>query len=125
MWRAIRDGAFVAEPRERAVWRASVKPSDAPAALAALGEPRRAPRWTGGGLIWFSTDPTREAAAACARRARPVPRPCRTDPRRRRAAREVDVFTPLTPALALLTRGVKQSLDPEGLFNPGRMYADL
>ena len=37
MWRAIRDGAFLAEPRERAVWRASLKPSDAPAALAALG----------------------------------------------------------------------------------------
>ena len=36
----------------------------------------------------------------------------------------VDVFAPLTPALARLTRGVKASFDPRGLFNPGRMYAD-
>jgi glycolate oxidase FAD binding subunit len=35
------------------------------------------------------------------------------------------VFSPLAPALARLTRGVKASLDPKGLFNPGRMYADL
>ena len=35
------------------------------------------------------------------------------------------MFTPLTPALARLTRGVKESLDPKGLFNPGRMYAGI
>jgi glycolate oxidase FAD binding subunit len=35
------------------------------------------------------------------------------------------VFSALSPALAKLTRGVKQSLDPRGLFNPGRMYAGI
>jgi hypothetical protein len=37
----------------------------------------------------------------------------------------LDVFEPLTPALMKLTRGVKLSFDPQGLFNPGRMYADV
>ena len=37
----------------------------------------------------------------------------------------LDVFEPLSPALMKLTRGVKASFDPQGLFNPGRMYAEL
>ena len=124
MWRAIRDGEFVAEPRERAVWRASLRPSDAAGALAALGATARASLMDhGGGTLWFSTDPT-EAAAGAARaalarfpgHAELIRAP---DDLRARA----DVFAPLSPTLATLTRGVKQSLDPRGLFNPGRMYA--
>ena len=34
----------------------------------------------------------------------------------------VDVFQPQEPALAALTRRVKESFDPLGRFNPGRMY---
>ena len=37
----------------------------------------------------------------------------------------VDVFTPLDPALQRLTRDLKASLDPRGLFNAGRMYPGL
>jgi glycolate oxidase FAD binding subunit len=33
----------------------------------------------------------------------------------------VSVFHPQPPALAALTRRVKESFDPKGLFNPGRM----
>ena len=36
-----------------------------------------------------------------------------------------EVFQPLPPALMALHRRVKQSLDPHGLFNPGRLYAGL
>ena len=39
-------------------------------------------------------------------------------------ARE-SVFTPLTPSLARIHRNLKQEFDPHGIFNPGRMYADL
>jgi glycolate oxidase FAD binding subunit len=126
MWRAIRDVEFLAEPRERAVWRASVKPSDAPAALQALGETARDSLLDhGGGLIWFSTDPTREAAAAvraALSRFSGHAELIRADEALRRGA---EVFSPLTPALARLTRGVKASLDPKNLINPGRMYADI
>jgi glycolate oxidase FAD binding subunit len=37
----------------------------------------------------------------------------------------VDVFEPLNPALASLTRRVKASFDPDGLFNFGRMFAGM
>lgn len=126
LWQAIRDGAFLAEPRERAVWRASLKPSDAPAALAALGATARDCLMDlGGGLIWFSADPTPEAARQV--RAALAGLPGHAELVRADAGlrSQVDVFTPLTPALARMTRGVKQSLDPKGLFNPGRMYASV
>jgi glycolate oxidase FAD binding subunit len=126
MWRSIRDVEFLAEPRERAVWRASLRPSDAPAALAALGATARASVMDhGGGTLWFSTDPTSESAAAVraalARflgHAELIRAPAEL-------RRQIDVFAPLSPALAKLTRGVKQSLDPRSLFNPGRMYSGI
>jgi glycolate oxidase FAD binding subunit len=34
-------------------------------------------------------------------------------------------FQPLPPALLALHRRVKTALDPDGLFNPGRMYAEV
>jgi glycolate oxidase FAD binding subunit len=36
----------------------------------------------------------------------------------------VGVFHPLAPAVAGIHRRLKQSFDPAGIFNPGRMYAD-
>ena len=33
----------------------------------------------------------------------------------------VPVFQPQSPALAALAQRVKESFDPKGLFNPGRM----
>jgi glycolate oxidase FAD binding subunit len=37
----------------------------------------------------------------------------------------VPVFQPLPPALAVLTRRVKDSFDPQHLFNRGRLYPDF
>ena len=37
----------------------------------------------------------------------------------------VDVFPPQPPALVALTRRVKAAFDPDGVFNPGRMYAGI
>lgn len=36
-----------------------------------------------------------------------------------------EVFQPLPPPLMRLHRNVKQALDPQGIFGPGRLYAEL
>ena len=126
MWRAIRDGAFLAEPRERAVWRASVRPSDAPAALASLGATALASLMDhGGGTLWFSTDPTEAAASAVRAALARFPGHAELVRAPEALRSSAAVFSPPPPALEKLTRGVKRSLDPRGLFNPGRMYAGI
>ena len=39
--------------------------------------------------------------------------------------KSVGVFTPLAAPLLSIHRGLKQAFDPAGVFNPGRLYADL
>jgi glycolate oxidase FAD binding subunit len=127
MWRAIRDVEFLAEPRERAIWRVSLKPSLGAECLARLGAVVRDSLldW-GGGLVWLSADPTEAAAAAVRASAAGLG----GDATLMRApdalrARDVFVFEPLSPTLARLTKGIKASFDPEGIFNVGRMYAGI
>ena len=43
----------------------------------------------------------------------------------RAADKSAGVFTPLAPALARIHRSLKQSFDPAGIFNRGRMYPDF
>ena len=126
IWRAIRDVEFLAEPRERAIWRVNLKPSAGGEFLAALGGVARESLldW-GGGLVWLSTDPTKAAARAV--REAVAGRDGHATLMRAPAAlrARVDVFEPLSPTLARLTKAVKASFDPEGLFNAGRMYAGI
>lgn len=42
-----------------------------------------------------------------------------------RGAKRDGVFAPLAPALARIHRALKARFDPQRLFNPGRLYADL
>jgi glycolate oxidase FAD binding subunit len=43
----------------------------------------------------------------------------------RAASKEAGVFTPLAPPLDRIHRQLKQSFDPAGIFNPGRLYPGL
>src|SRR5262247_2013941 len=77
-----------------------------------------------GGLIWIALAPTDDAGAGQQRRAVRQHGGHATlirAPASVRAA--VDVFEPEQPALAALTRRVKESFDPKGMLNPGRMRA--
>ena len=57
----MRDAEFLAEPRERAIWRVSVKPSRAADFVARLGAAALAHCYDwGGGLVWLATEPTRK-----------------------------------------------------------------
>ena len=126
MWRAIRDLEFLAEPRERALWRVSLRPSAGAEFVARVGDAARNSLFDwGGGLVCLATDPTEEAAGAV--RAAVVELGGHAVLMRAPEAlrRRVDVFEPLNEGLARLTRGVKASLDPQGLFNSGRMYAGV
>ena len=123
IWRAIRDLDFLAEPRERAIWRVSVRPSQGALLLERLGATALASQldW-GGGLIWIASDPS-EAAAAAIRAAMRALGGHATLMRADEALRErIDVFEPPAPWLREQAKKLKASLDPHGVFNAGRMY---
>ncbi len=134
LWRSVRDVAPVTDDLAptsrdvaRAVWRISVAPTHGPAVTEAIGRAMPA-RWFydwGGGLVWLACEASGDAGAAVVRAAlggRGHATLVRA-PVEIRAA--IDVFEPMSEPLRRLTAGIKTSLDPDGIFNPGRMYASV
>ncbi|MGY0832547.1 glycolate oxidase subunit GlcE [Azospirillum brasilense] len=110
----------------RHIWKISVQPSEGPRVAESI-------RWAldaelyfdwGGGLIWAAVAPTPDAASAIrgalgtAGHATLVraPEDVRTT---------TEVFHPLPDPVMALSRRVKESFDPCGILNPGRMYAGV
>ena len=129
-WRGLRDlTPFAGDDRRSIVWRLSVPPAAGArvvAALAPLGEFRYFYDW-GGGLIWLALPSggadagareVRAALAATGGHATLVRAPDET-----RLA--VPVFQPQPEPVAALGRRLKESFDPRGILNPGRMSANL
>jgi glycolate oxidase FAD binding subunit len=126
LWRGVRDAEFLAEPRQRAVWRVGVQPSRAVDFLARLGPRGRAHLFDcGGGLVWLATEATPADAAAVRAALAPLGGHATLvrAPDAMRAA--VDVFQTQPPPLVALTQRVKAAFDPDGVFNRGRMYAGI
>ena len=130
-WRGIRDVApFAAagSSGERPVWRISVAPSRGAAIGRALAERAQAEifyDWAGG-LVWAATRPLGDAGASLVRPAVAAAGGHATLIRAPAAVRAaVDVFEPEAAALAALTRRVRESFDPRGVLNAGRMWAGL
>ena len=131
LWRAIRDVAPLAampEMATRPVWRIVTAPSrgaQLAVMITAATEAEVLYDWAGG-LVWVMLAPSDEAGAALVRRAvgacggqaMLIRAPAAT-----RAA--VDVLSPQEPGLASLTRRVKHGFDPNGVLNPGRMWAGV
>ena len=119
-WRNIRNVLPLADNHSRYVWKISVAPSLAPALIAKLKtqfELRHFYDWAGG-LIWLDCDCEHSTAirnaigeghATLVR----APYLIRT---------QINIFHPQPEPLRALTVRVKNSFDPKGLFNPGRMY---
>jgi glycolate dehydrogenase FAD-binding subunit len=131
LWRAVRDVTPFAASRnglDRPLWRVSTAPSrgaELAAMVAKRAEAQMLYDWAGG-LIWLALDPSDDAGAALVRRAVAAIGGHATlirAPASTRAA--IDVFEPQDAAVAALTKRVKESFDPKGVLNPGRMWAGV
>jgi glycolate oxidase FAD binding subunit len=131
LWRAIRDvAAFAADGPvgDRYVWRISTAPTRGVEIGRKLAETAQAESfydWAGG-LIWAALPPADDAGAALVRALVGAAGGHATLIRAPAALRaKVDVFEPQNPALAALTKRVREGFDPRGVLNAGRMWAGV
>lgn len=124
VWRVIRNvGPF--KGGARALWRISVAPTRGHEVAAAIGEGAELYYDWAGGLIWAALPAVDDGGAALVRHA-VAANGHATLVRAPAAIRaSVPVFEPQDAALAALSRRVKESFDPKGLFGPGRMWAGV
>ena len=123
-WRAVRDVMPFVARKERAVWRISATAT----AGAAIGAKLAATGaelfydWAGG-LLWVEMPDgaPREGIVRASLAGLGHATLMRADASQRAG----DVFEPLEPSLAAVAKRVKESFDPKGVLNPGRMYAGI
>ncbi|CBS85741.1 FAD-binding protein [Azospirillum lipoferum] len=106
------------------LWKLSVPPSTGPSTVDAIRRTLDVEAFYdwGGGLVWLAAPPDSGATIRSALSAGGHATLVRA-PEAVRAA--TDVFQPLPEPLMALSRRVKESFDPKGILNPGRMYAGL
>ena len=127
-WVGVRDVAPLANSKAPALWRGSIAPSRAAAFVADMAAQNIAQDhyydW-GGGLIWLTSGldaqqaATLQAAAAQAKGHATLVRASDE------ARAQLHVFQPQPQAMMNLSGRVKASMDPDGILNPGRMYAGV
>ncbi len=124
-WREVRDVAYFKAHPDRQIWRLSVPPAAGAEVVAAdpryAGRPRLLRLGRRFDLAGAGSQPRRRRSRSCA-----APSNSRSGHATliRAAANvrsSVPVFHPQPTALAALASRVKESFDPKGLFNPGRM----
>jgi glycolate oxidase FAD binding subunit len=113
LWRALREQTDPFFAGAAPLWRLAL-PSTAPA-LDLAGA--RLIEW-GGGQRWLRSDAPaaqiRDLALACGGHATLF-----------RGGERLDVFAPLAAPIAAIHQRLKAEFDPSGIFNRGRMYADI
>jgi glycolate oxidase FAD binding subunit len=131
LWRAIRDVAPFAAAGplgDRYIWRVSTAPArgvEVGRKLAEMAQGENFYDWAGG-LIWAALPPSDDADAAAMRAIVGAAGGHATLIRAPAAVRaKIDVFEPQNPALAALTRRVREGFDPRGVLNAGRMWAGV
>jgi len=112
--------AFAGRPVD--IWRIAVPPSESVATAHALAGTQWYADWAGG-LFWLELSDSDQGAATRLRHIAARANGAATLLRASAATRTaIPVFPPEPQARAALTRAVKAAFDPQGLFNPGRMY---
>ena len=110
---------------DRPLWRISTAPARGAELGAMLAGAELLYDWAGG-LVWALLPPADDGGAGAVRRAVATCGGHATLIRAPAAVRAaVDCFEPQAAALAALTRRVKESFDPKGVLNPGRMWAGV
>jgi glycolate oxidase FAD binding subunit len=124
LWKAVRDVTPFAKD-DRVLWRISAAPARGHEVAAAIGEGAEYCYDWAGGLIWLALPWSQDGGAARVRAA--VAGDGHATLVRAPAAlrASVPVFEPQEPALAALTKRVKESFDPKSVLGPGRMYAGV
>jgi glycolate oxidase FAD binding subunit len=129
LWRAIRDVAPFAADTEagsRPLWRVSTTPSRGCEIVTLISPASQLFFDWAGGLIWIAPPAAPDCGAAGIRAAVAETGGHATLVRGPAASRAtVEVFEPATGALGALTKRVKESFDPNGVLNPGRMWAGV
>lgn len=128
LWRSVREvRPFAAEAaRKRPLWRLSVPPARGHE-IASIVTPAAQMFYDwAGGLIWLAMPFEDEPGATAVRDAVAVTGGHATLVRAPAAIRAaVDVFHPEAAGVAALGRRVKESFDPQGVLNPGRIWAGV
>ncbi len=124
-WREVRDVVPLEAAPDSIVWRLSCPPSEGPAIVSRIRTRQPALKvlydWSGG-LIWLALPASADADHLMVRAALGATGGHATLIRAPQTVRDaVPVFQPPSRALAALAQRVKESFDPKGLFNPGRM----
>ncbi|MGE0658722.1 MAG: glycolate oxidase subunit GlcE [Reyranellaceae bacterium] len=124
-WREVRELSLLSVGPDRAVWKLSLAPTEAPATLARIradaGNVEAYYDWSGG-LVFVSLDAGDDCGVAIVRGARQEQAGHATLLRAPDAFRAaIPAFHPQPPALAALSARVKEAFDPKGILNPGRM----
>jgi len=122
-WHAIRDVMMFAGD-DRAVWRLSVKPTEAPGLVANLQDQMDCEAFYdwGGGLIWLACTEGDDAQEPTVRRALSGLDGHATLMRASDTVRAaVPVFQPEPTPISALSERIRAQFDPAGILNPGRM----
>jgi glycolate oxidase FAD binding subunit len=128
LWRDVREiRPFTGEmARLRPLWRISTSPAHGHEIAAAITPAAQMFYDWAGGLIWMAMPHVEEPNAAAIRAAVGRTGGHATLVRAPAAVRAaVDVFEPEEAGIAALSRRVKESFDPKGILNPGRMRAGV
>ena len=129
LWRAIRDVAPLAYPREKIIWKISVAPTAGPKVAETVARACTAEAlfdWSGG-LVWLALDPCPGAAAGVIRQAVAENGGGHATliraPEGARAT--IPVFEPQPEGLAALSRRLKAAFDPYAILEPCRMWTEF
>jgi glycolate oxidase FAD binding subunit len=123
-WRDLREQSHVFFARAMQgglpLWRIALPPATPPLALGQASADEQLVEWGGGQRWWIDTANTpasvvRDAARKAGGHATLF----------RNGDRASEVFTPVAAPLMAVHKRLKDSFDPHGIFNPGRLYADF